>query len=100
MVKSEISLEEKEDPSRVALYSTILNLFVAGIKGWLAYLSGSSALLADMVHGFSDTLASLLVLAGIWLSKRKSEDFPWGLFLPFCPGAYRVDFDHFFILPL
>ena len=33
-----------------------------------------------MVHGFSDTLASLLVLAGIWLSKRKSEDFPWGLY--------------------
>jgi divalent metal cation (Fe/Co/Zn/Cd) transporter len=76
MVKNKISPETKEDPSRVALYSVILNIFVAGIKGWLAYLSGSSALLADMVHGFSDTFASLLVLAGIWLSKRKSEVFP------------------------
>ncbi len=80
MVKNKISPKTKEDPSRIALYSTILNIFVAGIKGWLAYLSGSSALLADMVHGFSDTLSSILVLAGIWLSKRKSEDFPWGLY--------------------
>lgn len=71
---------QNDDPSRVALYSTILNILVAGTKGWLAYRSGSSALLADMVHGLSDTLASLLVLAGIWLSKRKSEDFPWGLY--------------------
>ena len=71
---------KNDDPSRVALYSTILNVLVAGTKGWLAYRSGSSALLADMVHGFSDTLASLLVLAGIRLSKRKSEDFPWGLY--------------------
>jgi len=80
MVKNKISPETSEDPSRVALYSTILNIFIAGTKGWLAYLSGSSALLADMIHGFSDTLASLLVLAGIWLSKRKSEDFPFGLY--------------------
>jgi cation diffusion facilitator family transporter len=80
MVKNKIPPEKRDDPSRVAIYSTILNIFVAGMKGWLAYLSGSSALLADMVHGFSDTLASLLVVAGIWLSKRRSEDFPWGLY--------------------
>jgi cation diffusion facilitator family transporter len=80
MVTNQLPSGRKDDPSRIALYSTILNIFVAGAKGWLAYRSGSSALLADMVHGLSDTLASLLVLAGIWLSKRKSEDFPWGLY--------------------
>jgi cation diffusion facilitator family transporter len=79
-VKTKNSPETQEDPSRVALYSTLLNIFIAGMKGWLAYLSGSSALLADTIHGFSDCFASLLVLAGIWLSKRKSEDFPWGLY--------------------
>lgn len=68
------------DPSKIALFSSILNILIAGAKGLLAWASGSSALLADTIHGVSDTLASLLVLVGIWLSKRKSEDFPWGLY--------------------
>ena len=80
MLTDKTSGEKKGDPSRVAVYSTLLNILVAATKGILAYLSGSSALLADMVHGLSDTLASLLVVVGIWLSKKKSEDFPWGLY--------------------
>jgi cation diffusion facilitator family transporter len=69
-----------DTPSRIALLSTLLNISVAGTKGILAWLSGSSALLADTIHGFSDTFASLLVLVGIWISKRKLEAFPWGLY--------------------
>ncbi len=80
MLTEKTSGEKNGDPSRVAFYSTLLNILVAATKGILAYLSGSSALLADMVHGLSDTLASLLVVVGIWLSKKKSEDFPWGLY--------------------
>jgi len=72
--------EKNGDPSKIASYSTPLNILVAITKAILAWLSGSSALLADTIHGFSDTLASLLVLVGIWLSKRKSEAFPWGLY--------------------
>jgi cation diffusion facilitator family transporter len=68
------------DPWKIAFFSTLLNILVAGTKGILAWLSGSSALLADTIHGFSDTFASLLVLVGIWLSKRKSAAFPWGLY--------------------
>jgi cation diffusion facilitator family transporter len=68
------------DLSKIAIFSTLLNILVAGTKGILAWLSGSSALLADTIHGFSDTFASLLVLVGIWLSKRKSKAFPWGLY--------------------
>jgi cation diffusion facilitator family transporter len=79
-MKQNHSIPEKEDPARVALYSTVLNILVAGTKGRLAFLSGSSALLADTIHGFSDTFASLLVMVGIWLSKKKSEEFPWGLY--------------------
>jgi cation diffusion facilitator family transporter len=80
MEKIEGTPEKNRDPSRIASYSTILNILVTLAKGLLAWLSGSSALLADTIHGFSDTFASLLVLVGIWLSKRKSEAFPWGLY--------------------
>jgi cation diffusion facilitator family transporter len=80
MEKIETDSVKNHDPSRIASYSTLLNILVAVTKAILAWLSGSSALLADTIHGFSDTLASLLVLAGIWLSKRKSEAFPWGLY--------------------
>jgi cation diffusion facilitator family transporter len=72
--------KNSNDPLRIAFFSTLLNILVAGAKGILALLSGSSALLADTIHGFSDTFASILVLVGIWISKRKSEAFPWGLY--------------------
>jgi cation diffusion facilitator family transporter len=80
MEKIEVTPEKNRDPSRIASYSTILNILVTLAKAVLAWLSGSSALLADTIHGFSDTFASLLVLVGIWLSKRKSQGFPWGLY--------------------
>jgi cation diffusion facilitator family transporter len=80
MTKKQNFSEKNNSPSRIALYSTLLNVLVAGAKGILAWFSGSAALLADTIHGFSDTFASLLVLVGIWLSKRKSEAFPWGLY--------------------
>ena len=80
MTKNQNFSRKNNGPSAIAFYSTLLNIFVAGTKGVLAWLSGSSALLADTIHGFSDTFASLLVLVGMWLSKRKSEAFPWGLY--------------------
>ncbi len=49
-------------------------------KGVLVSLSGSSALLADTIHAFSDVLASILVIIGIWLSGKKAMAFPWGLY--------------------
>jgi cation diffusion facilitator family transporter len=73
-------LKKIDDPSKIALFSTLLNILVAGTKGVLAWISGSAALLADTIHGFSDTFASLLVLVGIWISGRKSAAFPWGLY--------------------
>jgi cation diffusion facilitator family transporter len=80
MEENEDVSKKRDDPSRIAFFSTVLNIVVAGTKGILAWTSGSSALLADTIHGFSDTFASLLVLMGIWLSKKKSEAFPWGLY--------------------
>ncbi len=80
MAKKQSFSRKDNSPAAIAFYSTLLNIFVAGSKGVLAWLSGSAALLADTIHGFSDTFASLLVLMGIWLSKRKSEAFPWDLY--------------------
>jgi divalent metal cation (Fe/Co/Zn/Cd) transporter len=80
MEKIERDPEKNRDPSRIASYSTVLNVLLTLAKATLAWVSGSSALLADTIHGFSDTFASLLVLVGIWLSKKKSEAFPWGLY--------------------
>jgi hypothetical protein len=70
MTKNQNFSRKNNDPSAIAFYSTLLNIFVAGTKGVLAWLSGSSALLADTIHGFSDTFASLFILVGIWLSNR------------------------------
>jgi cation diffusion facilitator family transporter len=72
--------EKNGDPPKIASYSTLLNILVAITKAILAWRSGSSALLADTIHEFSNALASLLVLVGIGLSKRRSEAFPWGLY--------------------
>ncbi|OGP88447.1 MAG: hypothetical protein A2156_03190 [Deltaproteobacteria bacterium RBG_16_48_10] len=80
MVKNKNDQKRTRDPAKIAFFSTLLNILVAGTKGILAWLSGSSALLADTIHGLSDTFASIMVLVGIWLSKRKSKDFPWGLY--------------------
>jgi cation diffusion facilitator family transporter len=80
MEENEDVSKKRDDPSRIAFFSTVLNIVIAGTKGVLAWISGSSALLADTIHGFSDTFASLLVLMGIWLSKKKSKAFPWGLY--------------------
>lgn len=71
---------KNDDPSRIALRSTLLYIGVTGTKGVLAWLSSSSALLADSIHGLSDVFASILVLVGMWFSKKRSEAFPWGLY--------------------
>jgi len=64
-----------DQPSKIALFSTLLNISAAGTKGLLAWLSGSSALLADTIHGLSDSFASFLVLLGIWISTRNLRAF-------------------------
>lgn len=68
------------DPFGIAFRSTLLYVGVSVTKGVLAWLSGSSALLADTIHAFSDVLASILVIIGIWLSGKKATAFPWGLY--------------------
>ncbi|MEW6570701.1 MAG: cation diffusion facilitator family transporter [Nitrospirota bacterium] len=69
-----------EDGRRIAAYSAGLNLCLASIKGGLAFLSGSKALLAETIHSFTDVIGSLAVWIGIVISRKRSPSFPWGLY--------------------
>ena len=84
-------LKRTDDPSKIALFSTLLNILVAGTKGVLAWLSGSAALLADTIHGFSDTFVSLLGLVGIWLSNRSERESSTDLPVGMCMSFYGLE---------
>lgn len=73
---SVISVEGK----KLAVGSTALNVFFAAIKFSLYLITGSSALLAETVHSLTDVIGSLFVVGGLYLSEKKSEQFPWGLY--------------------
>ncbi|WP_067051103.1 cation diffusion facilitator family transporter [Methanofollis ethanolicus] len=65
---------------KVAGLSLAVNAGLVAVKLVLAGASGSLALGADAVHSSLDVLASLALLAGIWLSSRTSREFPYGLY--------------------
>jgi len=65
---------------KIGFYSIGINLLLVAIKGVLAYLSGSVALMADAIHSSTDVISSITVLAGIKISKRQSKHFPYGLY--------------------
>ena len=69
-----------EKSEKVATLSIIINLILLAIKYTFAMLSGSVGLAADAIHSSSDVLASLTVLAGLKISRRKSKRFPYGLY--------------------
>jgi len=65
---------------KIGFYSIGVNVLLVTLKGGLAYLSGSVALVADAIHSATDVISSITVLAGIKISKRKSKHFPYGLY--------------------
>jgi len=70
----------KENLARIGVYSLLINIFLASLKLGLATLSGSLALAADAIHSLVDVFASLAVLGGLLIAKRKSKAFPYGLY--------------------
>ena len=59
---------------RRALVITLAgNLLLAVIKGAAAYLSGSTAILADAINSASDVLYSIMLVVGLWLSQRPPD---------------------------
>ncbi len=69
-----------ERSEKIGFYSIVTNLALVGIKLGLSLLSGSVALVADAIHSFTDVISSATVFAGIKISKRKSKNFPYGLY--------------------
>ncbi|KPK36264.1 MAG: hypothetical protein AMK70_02945 [Nitrospira bacterium SG8_35_1] len=57
-----------------------LNISFTAVKYLLYLFTGSSALLAETVHSLTDVIGSMLVVGGIYLSEKKSKQFPWGLY--------------------
>lgn len=66
--------------TRLAALSLCLNFLLTGGKLALYLYTNSSAILAETVHSLTDVVGSLLIILGIYLSERKSESFPWGLY--------------------
>ncbi|MGQ9767513.1 MAG: cation diffusion facilitator family transporter [Anaerolineae bacterium] len=64
----------------MGIYSVAVNLFLVGLKVVLAVFSGSLALAADAVHSSVDVVGSLVVLGGLFIARRKSKAFPYGLY--------------------
>ncbi|MFZ5997000.1 MAG: cation diffusion facilitator family transporter [Nitrospirota bacterium] len=65
---------------RIAIKSLGLNIFFTITKFLLYIYAGSTALLAEAIHSLTDVISSLLIVGGIHIAERKSEQFPWGLY--------------------
>ncbi len=61
------------------ILSVIINTLLFGIKIWVGSSVASVAMTADAWHTLSDTLTSLVVILGFWISGRpKDEEHPFG----------------------
>lgn len=60
--------------------SICINVILVGINFLVAYASDSLAVAAEMVHNAVDLVAAIAVLLGLKLSKRRSRNFPYGLY--------------------
>ena len=71
---------ENLDPARQRLYRRAIlitlvgNTFLAAVKGSVAWLSGSSAVLSDAANSLSDMFYSLLLAAGLYLAQQPADE--------------------------
>lgn len=56
------------------LLSIVVNTFLFAIKLWAGKVSFSAALIADAWHTLSDTISSLVVIWGSWLSHKPADE--------------------------
>jgi cation diffusion facilitator family transporter len=69
-----------EKGEKTALLAVILNLAIFIMKYSSAILSGSIALKAESYHSLADLIASVTVFIGLKIAKRKTKEFPYGLY--------------------
>jgi cation diffusion facilitator family transporter len=78
MGENRISFSKGE---KAAKLSTIILLALSTLKGIVAIISGSVALLAGTIDSFSDVFSSIAVWAGLRIAKKKpTERFPYGYY--------------------
>ena len=65
---------------RMGVFSLLINTGLVILKLGLAALSGSLALAASATDSAVDIIASIVVLVGLVISKRKTKTFPFGLY--------------------
>lgn len=59
--------------------SVVLNTILFGLKYWVGTKYGSISMIADAWHTLSDTLTSLVVIAGFWIAARPADsEHPFG----------------------
>ncbi|OQB94499.1 MAG: Ferrous-iron efflux pump FieF [Spirochaetes bacterium ADurb.Bin110] len=59
--------------------SVVINTLLFGLKIWVGKASSSVAMTADAWHTLSDTLTSIVVIFGFWISSRpEDEEHPFG----------------------
>ena len=68
--------EQNQTPipyQRAMLITLAGNIFLAVIKSFATYWSGSSAMYADAANSISDVLYSILLVIGLWMSQRPPD---------------------------
>ncbi|SES99719.1 cation diffusion facilitator family transporter [Anaerobranca gottschalkii] len=66
--------ERNKQGQRVTIIGMVGNVVLTGIKGFIGFLSGSSALIADATHSFTDILGSGVVLGGLKVASQPPDE--------------------------
>lgn len=78
--RAKIARMRKTQSSRtVVLFALCANLFIAVVKFIVAFITASSAMLAEAIHSVADTMNQVLLLVGMRSGRRRPDDLhPFG----------------------
>ena len=74
-----MNIEKRKLGYQEGVISAVTNTLLFGLKFWVGTTVGSVAMIADAWHTLSDTLTSLVVILGFWISSKPGdEEHPFG----------------------
>ena len=72
---SVLNAGERAELTRSAAFASIaMALFLAGLKGWAVWRTGSTAMLGSLADTLLDLVASLATLAGVWVAAHPADE--------------------------